>query len=123
MAQRIFTVHYNMGPALGANYTYTFKLPCDATLFYVSASNSSANVGTFTIGTSVDADGYLTVQNMGASGAVAEIKTPASWTGALLTSLDSGQYPHILAGTIISITITNVTALVSVDMLLMFTEG
>lgn len=121
---RMFAVTINMGPILAANHVYNFMLPFNAQLVYASVSNSTAVVGTYTIGTLADPDGYLTVQNMGVSGTPTEVKTPAAFTGALLVGADNGQFPHITAGTVISVTITDVGAhIANVCALLLFTEG
>ena len=122
--QRIFTKVITMGPALAANHVYNFLLPFDAQLVYMSAGNQSAYAGTVKIGTLADDDGYLTAFTMGVSGTPLEVKTPAAFTGALLTGAASGQYPHILAGTIISVTITDHGShCVGVDVTMIFTEG
>ena len=121
---RMFAVTINMGPALAANHTYNFKLPFDAQLVYMSAGNSSANAGTVKIGSEADDDGYLTAFTMGVSGTPLEVKTPAAFTGALLTGAANGQYPHIAAGSIISVTITDhASHCANVCVVLLFTEG
>ena len=121
---RMFAVTFNMGPTLAANHVYNFKLPFDAQLLYASVGNSTANAGTLKIGTLADDDGYLTAFTMGVSGTPLEVKTPGAFTGALLTGLDSGQFPHIAAGTVISVTITDhASHCANVCAVLLFTEG
>ncbi len=122
--QRVFSYQINLGPALAANHTFNFKLPFDAQLTYISVGNSSANAGTLKVGSEADDDGYLAATNIGVSGAVVEVKTPAAFTGALLTGAANGQFPHIAAGSVISFTITDhASHCANVCMLALFTEG
>lgn len=121
---RVFTFPITMGPALAANHTYNFLLPFDCQLVYMSAGNQSAYAGTVKIGTVADDDGVLPAFTMGVSGTPLEVKTPGAFTGALLTGALYGQYPHFIAGTVISVTITDhVSHCVGVCVLLVFTEG
>ncbi len=122
---RTFSYQINMGPALAANHTFTFCLPFDAQLVYVSAGNSTADAGAIEIGTLADPNGYLTSTAIGVSGTPVEVKTPASFTGALLTGAANGQFPHIAAGTIISVTITDHADAhcANVCVVILFTEG
>ena len=121
---RMFTKVITLGPALAANHVFNFLLPFNCQLVYMSAGNQSANAGAVKIGTLADDDGYLTAFTMGVSGTPLEVKTPAAFTGALLTGADSGQFPHIAAGTIISVTITDhASHCTGVDVTIIFTEG
>ena len=121
---RMFAVTLNLGPTLAANHVFNFLLPFNAQLVYASVGNSTANAGTLKIGTAADDDGYLVATNIGVSGTPVEVKTPAAFTGALLTGYDNGQFPHIAAGTVISVTITDHGShCANVCCLLLFTEG
>ena len=121
---RALTHVINLGPTLAANHVFNFMLPFDAQLVYVSVGNSTANAGTLKIGSAADDDGYLVATNIGVSGTPVEVKTPAAFTGALLTGAANGQFPHIAAGSIISVTITDhVSHCANVMCVLIFTEG
>ena len=118
--QRIFQQSYFLGPALAANHTINFKMPCDAQLVHVSMSNSTANQGTLKIGTSTDDDGYCTAKNIGLSSAVTEVSSLAGFDGVLA----GGQYPHISKGTQVLLTITDhASHIANVAIVLTFTEG
>ncbi len=118
--QRVFTQTIFLGPALAANHNVNFKLPMDVQLVHVSLCNSSANAGTLKIGNSDDDDGYLAAENFGVSGAPAVVSTPAGFDGAVA----AGAYPHIAAGTVVILTITDhVSHMANAAVVLTFTEG
>ncbi len=118
--QRVFTQTIFLGPALAANHNVNFKLPFDVQLVGVSICNSSANAGTLKIGNSDDDDGYLAATNFGVSGTPVEKKAPADFAGALA----GGQFPHIAAGTIMIITITDhASHMANAAVVLTYTEG
>ena len=118
--ERIFQHTIFLGPALAANHTVNFKFPFDVQLIHVSMSNSSANQGTLKIGKAADDDGYLLAENIGLSGAVTEVSTPAGFDG-----VDAGgQYPHIAKGTQVLLTITDhASHIANVAIVLTFTVG
>lgn len=117
---RVFQQVYNMGPALAANHTASFKTPFDCQLTHVSLCNSTANVGTLKIGHAGDDDAYLKAENFGASGAPAVVDTPAGFDGEAA----GGHYPHIPRGTTVLLTVTDhASHMANVCVVLTFTEG
>jgi hypothetical protein len=112
---RIFQQSYHIPGALSANINIRFILPCDAQLLHVSASQSDTDTAVLDIGPSTDTDGYLDGVNFGVS------NTPAQYDR---DDFVGDQYPHIAAGTIVVITITD-HASHSVDptVVLTFAEG
>jgi hypothetical protein len=113
--QPTFTQTIYLGPALAGNHTPIFKAPFDMQLLRVSAVNTSANAGKLDIGSSADDDLYLDNQDFGVS------STPVEFGQA---SFVGGQYPHIPAGTIIKITITDhASHMAGVTVMLTYSEG
>ena len=109
-----------LGPTLAANHTFLFKAPFDMQLVAVSHVNTTANAGTLKIGTSADDDGYLAATNFGVSSTLGEVNTPAGFAGVLA----GGQYPHILKGTAVLVTITDhVSHMANVSVVLTFMPG
>lgn len=111
----IFTINCYVQGTLAANHTFSFKLPVDAQLIGVSANNTTANAGTVDVGNSSDDDAYLDGKAFGVSG------TP------LLYDRDDfvgTQFPHVAAGTIILVTVTDhASHMAAADVLLIFTQG
>jgi len=117
---RVFQQSFNMGPALAANHVFAFTVPFDVQLVHVSCCNSTANVGTLKVGKTGDDDAYLLAENFGASATPVEVSTPAGFDGADA----GGQYPHIVDGTVVLVTITDhVSHMANVCVILTFTEG
>ncbi len=117
---RVYQHTLNMGPALAANHTASFKTPFDCQLVHVSLCNSTANAGTLKIGTPADDDAYLKAKSFGVSGNPAVAALPASFDGDAAL----GQFPHIEAGTTILVTITDhASHMANVCVVLTFTEG
>jgi hypothetical protein len=116
----MFQQTYSIAGALAANHVFHFKTPCACSLVHVSAGNESANAGTLKIGTGADDDAYLLAKNFGVSSTPAAVNTPAGFDGADA----GGQYPHIAAGTIVKITITDhASQMTAPCVVLTFTEG
>ncbi len=103
MTDRVYTQTIFLGPTLAANHTASFTLGHNAQLLHVSLCNSSANAGTLKIGNSSDDDAYLLAENFGVSGTPVEVSTPAGFDGVTA----GGQFPHILDGTVVVLTITD----------------
>ena len=103
MTDRVYTQTIFLGPTLAANHTASFTLGHNAQLLHVSLCNSSANAGTLKIGNSSDDDTYLLAENFGVSGTPVEVSTPAGFDGVTA----GGQFPHILDGTVVVLTITD----------------
>jgi hypothetical protein len=99
------TLVFTVPGTLAANHTFTVKMPRPATVLNVSASNSSANAGKVQFGTSADANGFLTDQDVGVSGTPAEYDLN-DFDGALLSN-PGHEYPRLADGDIFSITITD----------------
>ena len=118
--ERLFTITLTAHPALAANPAFAFSLPFNAQLVAVSTCNSTANAGTIKVGKSTDDDAYLTALAIGVSGTPVLSDAPADFDGADAAS----QFPHIAAGTIILVTITDGGAHpANVCVVLFFTEG
>jgi hypothetical protein len=105
---------------LAANHTFQFKFPFDVQLIHVSASNTTANAGTLKVGKSSDDDAYLTATSFGVSSTPAQVSTFSGFAG-----VDAGgQFPHIPAGTIILVTVTDhASHMANVCVVLTFTHG
>jgi len=101
--ENVFTHCITIPGTLAANHVFTWNAPWDCQLVHVSLVNTTANAGTLKIGTSADDDGYLLAENFGVSGTPVEVSTPAGFDGVLA----GAQFPHIMDGTIISITVTD----------------
>ena len=113
--ERVFTHTIYLGPALAGNHTYIFKAPFDMQLVHVSAVNTSANAGTVKIGTAADDDAYLATASFGVSSTPVELRR-GDFVG--------GQHPHIPAGAVVVVTITDhASHMAGVSLTLTFTEG
>ena len=112
---RIFQQSYHIPGTLAANINIRFKVPCDCQLLHVSAAQSDTDTALLDIGPSTDTDGYLDGVNFGVSNVPLEYDRD---------DFVDDQYPHIAAGTIVVITITD-HASHSVDptVVLTFAEG
>jgi len=100
---------------MAANHTSSFVLPFDVQLVHVSACNSSANAGKIDIGIPTDTDAYLDGEDVGVSGVPAEFDRD---------DFVGDQYPHIAAGTVTIVTITDhASHMANVYAVLTFTEG
>lgn len=85
---------FHIPGTLAANINIRFTAPADATLLHVSAVGSNANDGLLEIGTSTDADAYLT------SSAIGDSNVPAEF---IRTNFVGYQYPRINKGDIVCI--------------------
>jgi hypothetical protein len=120
MAMRLVPISYQIPGTLAASHVFNFTAPCDLQLIAASICNSSANAGTLKIGTAADDDAYLAAENFGVSGTPVIKQTFSDFDGATAAA----QFPHIAAGTVISITITNhASNMANVNVVLFFTEG
>ena len=99
--QRIFTVSFYVPGTAAGDWAASFQLPMDAQMIGVSAVVSDTDPVGVEIGTSADANGYITLFSSGGSGAPVEKKAITDFDGALAGS----QFPHITAGTIIKVTV------------------
>jgi hypothetical protein len=94
MQGMMFQVAFHVTGTLGANFAAKWKAYCDCKLVHVSAVGSNANNGILDIGPSTDTDGYLDGVDIGDSAVPTEFK---------MADFVDGQFPHILAGTIICV--------------------
>ena len=97
--QRKFVQAFHVPGTLSADLTIIWTAPSDCTLVHVSAVQSDADAAGITVGTSADADGYITVYSCGVSGTPVQKEAITDFNGALASS----QYPHIADGTIIAV--------------------
>lgn len=115
MSQRIFTIPFHIQGTLAANHYGEFKLPFDAQLIAVSVCNSTAYAGKIDVGTAADDDLYLDGKDFGVS------NTPLVYDR---DDFVGTQFPHLAAGTIIRVTVTDHASHMAGAMaLLVFTEG
>jgi hypothetical protein len=119
-----FLVPFHVAGTLAANVTFYFTAPFDMQLIHAQAVASNASNALITIGTSSDADGYLTSKDVGDSA------VPGEWdrddfAGALVSPTQ--QYPHIADGTIVEVFVdydgASGTAAQNLTVVLTFTEG
>lgn len=113
----LFTLHGH--GTLAANMVANFKLPCAATLVQVDAVATTAAVGTVTLGTAADADGYLPAFTFGASSAPATADR-GDFSGAL--NAEPGECVHFAKGDILLITVAH-NSMINPDLVLTFLEG
>jgi plastocyanin domain-containing protein len=120
---RVFQVAFHIPGTLTANIAIRWTAPFDCQLIHVSAVGSNANNGLLTVGTSADADGYITSYSIGDSGTPVEKELITDFDGALADS----QFPHITDGTIIALALdydgAGGTATDDFTLVLTFTEG
>jgi hypothetical protein len=118
--QRIFQQVYNQIGALASSPVFTFTAPFDMQLIHVSLVNSTAYAGTLKIGNSSDDDAYLAAENFGTSLSPAVVDSFNEFDGATA----GGQFPHIAAGTVVKLTITDHGSHMADEcVVLTFTEG
>lgn len=118
--QPIYTMSLFLGPTLAANHTFSFKVPFDCTLVAVSLVNSTANAGTFKIGTTSDDDAYLTATNFGVSGSPVVKKAMTDFAGVTANS----QFPRFAADATVMCTVTDhVSHMANVAVVLFFAPG
>ena len=118
MQGNLFTQSFHVPGTLTANLNIRWMVPADCSLIHVSAVNSAATSGTFIIGSSADDDAYLTTSDIGDS------NTPNEFD---LEDFVNDQFPHIVDGTIIVITVdydgAAGTAAANFTLVLTFLEG
>src|SRR5512136_2069647 len=99
---RAFMVPFHVAGTLAANVTFEFTAPFDMQLVHGQAVATNASNATIIVGTSADDNGYLTAKDVGDS------NVPGEWdrddfAGALVSP--TLQYPHIVDGTIVVVTV------------------
>jgi len=97
----IFQVAFHVPGELSANLDIKWQAPCDMTLIHVSAVQSDADACGVEIGTSEDADGYISKFSCGVSGTPAQKEALTDFDGALADS----QYPDVDDGDILAIAV------------------
>lgn len=116
----LMPVTLNIPGALAANHTFQFRFPFDVQLIHASFANTTANAGTLKVGKSTDDDAYITAANFGVSSTPAILDEFDEFAGADA----GGQFPHIPAGTVILVTITDhASHMANVCVVLTFTHG
>ena len=91
---REFQVPFHITGTLAANVSIVWTAPFDCQLTHVSAVGSNANDGLITIGTTSDADAYLTSASIGDSNVPVEFAR-SSFVGT--------EFPHIADGTVLAV--------------------
>jgi hypothetical protein len=109
---------------MAADAQFYWTTPCALTLVHASLVASNAADTTVSIGTSSDADGYLTATAVGQS-EVPTVKDRGDFDGAL--NSDTAECPHIAAGTVLEVAVdydgAGGTAGQDVCVVLTFLEG
>ena len=120
---RVFQQAYHIPGTLAADVAIKFIAPFDCQLVHVGAVASNDSDATLAVGTSADADGYITAYAIGDSGTPNEKQALSDFNGALAGS----QYPHITDGTIVTADLdydgATGTAAQNVTIVFTFTEG
>ena len=123
---RVFQNTIHVPGALGADLNVRFTVPFDCQLVHVSAVNSTAYAAGLEIGSSADADGYITKYDIGVSDTPVEKELLTDFNGDLAGS----QYPHVTDGTIVTLALDfnyagggSANASADVTIVLTFTEG
>ncbi len=98
---RKFTHTFHVPGTLTADLAIVWTVPTDCTLLHVSAVASDANAAGLEVGTTSDADAYITKYSIGTSGTPVEKQTPSDFNGA---TSDSNR-PHIADGTVMKLTL------------------
>ncbi len=121
--QRKFSHAFHVPGTLSADIAIKFTAPSDCTLVHVSAVSSNDSDALLTIGTSADADGYVTSGVIGDSGVPVEKAAITDFAGALAGS----QFPHIADGVIVVVDVdydgASGTAANDLTVVLTFVEG
>lgn len=103
MNQGLFSISFTVPGTLGADHTFSFRVAHDCTLIHATASNTSANAGTFKFGTSLDDDYFLTAASFGVSGAASEVEGASAFAGVGAAY----QYPRLTRDISYMLTITD----------------
>ena len=116
-----WVIPIHMPGTLTADLAFRFVSDKDLQLEHVSGVGTGAAAAGLQLGTSVTAEAYLVKASIGISGTPVEFKR-ANFVGT--------QYPHILAGTIVVVTLDfdwnnggGATAAAGVTLILSFSEG
>jgi hypothetical protein len=98
---RKFQLGFHILGELGANANIRWTAPSDCQLVHVSAVQSDADAAGIEIGTSADADGFITKYSCGVSNTPVQKEALSDFNGALAGS----QYPDISDGDIITVAV------------------
>ena len=113
------TYGYHTAGTLAADHSFIFTLPFDATLVHVSAVATNASSAILDVGKTGALEAYVLNKDVGDSSVPATVDAPDEFVG--------GNYPHILAGTVIIATLdfdgAAGTAAQNFSLVLTFTEG
>jgi hypothetical protein len=114
-----FAVSYHTAGALAANHSFTFTMPFDGQLVFVSAVGSNANSGILDVGYTGALEAYVLNKDIGDSGTPGTVDAPGEFVGS--------NYPHIVAGTVVVATLdydgAGGTATQDFTLVMVFTEG
>jgi hypothetical protein len=121
--QRKFTHAFHIPGTLSADINIRFTAPSNCQLIHTSAVASNDSDALMTVGTSADADGFVTSGVIGDSNTPVEKEALTDFAGALA----SNQFPRITDGTIVTIALDydgdGGTAAQNVTIVLTFVEG
>lgn len=99
MLGNLYQTSFHIPGTLSANIALRWAAARDCTLIHISAGASNDSDARLVVGTSADADGFLTSSTIGDAGPAAFDLD--NFNGALLSNPGS-EYPYIAAGTVIS---------------------
>ncbi len=99
MLGNLYQTSFHIPGTLSANIALRWVAARDCTLIHISAGASNDSDARLVVGTSADADGFLTSSTIGDAGPAAFDLD--NFNGALLSNPGS-EYPYIAAGTVIS---------------------
>jgi hypothetical protein len=124
--QRKFVQAFHVPGTLGADLAIVWTVPSDCTLKHVSAVGSNAYGAGLEVGTTGDANGYITKYTIGVSSTPVQKEAESDFDGALANS----AYPHITDGTVMKLTLDynyngggSANASADVTIVLTFIEG
>ena len=98
---RKFTHTFHVPGTLTADLAIVWTVPSDCKLVHVSAVASDANAAGLEVGTTSDANAYITKHSIGVSGTPVEKQAETDFDGAVADS----KHPHIEDGTVMKLTL------------------
>jgi hypothetical protein len=114
-----FVVSYHTAGTLAANHAFTFTIPFDCTLEFISAVGSNTNNGILDIGYTGALEAYVKDKDIGDGGVPGTVDAPGEFVGS--------NYPHIAAGTVLVATLdydgAGGTAAADFTLVMVFSEG
>ena len=115
---RKFVMTFHVAGSAAANLSFVWTAPSPCQLVHVSAVGSNAHDATYEVGTTSDADAYLTANAIGDSDVPDEVER---------TDFVGDQFPDIADGTVVAVAVDfdggSGTAVDDLTIALTFVEG